>query len=485
MELIERFISTLQKEELTARGGTVIIGLSGGPDSVCLLNLFTRIKEEWQLRMITAHLNHGLRGMAADEDESFCKEMVRLAGIEFNSRKIDIAGYAASHKLSLEEAGRLARYRYFLELAEAEGANAVAVAHHADDWAETVLMRLLRGAGPDGLTGMTYRRPLAFEGEPLPQVTVEVIRPLLNISRKEIMEYLAERNISSRTDASNTNTVYLRNRIRHQLIPMLEKEYNPNIRETLCRTAEIITREEEYWIQLLDDVLEENPPEKREDGAILYPRQALNQMHLALRRRLIRKLIELAQGHLKGLGFDAVEDILKLAKKETAPSALDLPGELRVERDASYLVFLAKTIPMPSGSVSYELPLTSNLHANYFKMNFQVETLEATPELLETILAGQVSKAEVYLDFEKLSLPLHLRGWQEGDKMLPLGMQGHIKLHDIFINRKIPKWKRHLIPILHDTDHILWLTGIIPSDEAKVTQNTKQLLHISIEEKIV
>ncbi len=482
MELLQQFISTLQKEELIKPGETVILGLSGGPDSVCLLDLFAKIKGDWQLRIISAHLNHGLRGQDADEDESFCREQSQLAGVEFQSRKTDIASYAFSHKLSLEEAGRLARYHYFLELAEEFKAKSVTVAHHADDWAETVLMRLIRGAGPDGLAGMTYSRPLVFEGEPFPDPSIQVIRPLLNISRKQILDYLQEKSLLSRTDATNSDTAYLRNRIRHQLIPLLEKDYNPNIRETLCRTADIISREEEYWDSLLDEFFGENPPAQREDGALTYPRQALNQQPLSLRRRLVRQLIEMAQGHLKGLGFEAVEDIIQLLGSSSAPSALDLPGELRVERDPDSLVLLPKTTPQPKGIISYELKVPGTLQANYFKKTFQAQRLDATPELLERILSGNVSPNEVYLDADKLSFPLCLRGWQDGDKMIPLGMPGHKKLHDIFINKKIPKWKRPLIPILHDSDKILWISSTLPSDEGKVTKNTKKILQVSVTE---
>ena len=237
--LFARVAGIIREQQLFKPGDTLIIGLSGGADSTALLDLLANLPGT-PLRLIAAHLNHCLRGAESDDDETFCRELAEQYKIPFESRRVDVQTIADTSSLNLEDAGRLARIDFFDELVTARQASAVVLAHHADDQAETVLMRLLRGSGMTGLAGMSYRNSRGY------------VRPLLSISRTEIMAHLAERGLIWREDITNLDTSFLRNRIRHELLPLLE-QYNPCVRTSLTTAATLLSAENE----LLNDQAEQ------------------------------------------------------------------------------------------------------------------------------------------------------------------------------------------------------------------------------------
>src|SRR3989304_8936645 len=233
MEILRKFEQTIKRFNMLQKGDRVIVACSGGPDSVALLHLLNQIKEKYDLKLFVAHINHKLRGQESDEDERFVKRLAQNLRLDSYARSFDVARIARKKKLSLEEAAREVRYEYLNKLALRLRATKISLGHNADDQAETVLMRLIRGTGALGLTGMSIVRG-------------KIIRPLLQIKREEIEEFLKEQNLGSRIDSSNLRQDYLRNRIRLELLPHLKRNYNPKIIDTLNRTASILSAQEDY-----------------------------------------------------------------------------------------------------------------------------------------------------------------------------------------------------------------------------------------------
>jgi len=477
MDLLDRFRSALIHQCQTENGDSIILGLSGGPDSVCLLDLMVRLRDECGFRLIPAHLHHGIRGDEADKDLEFCRTLCASYGLDLDTRNVSIPQIARDSRLSLEEAGRLQRYHFFLDLALHYGCRKVAVAHHRDDLAETVLMRLVRGAGPEGLSGITWNRPLVMDDRPIPNPLIKVIRPLLAFYRSEIDSYLNEKNLLFRTDQTNRDNTYLRNRIRNVLIPGIEKDYNPRIREALARTADILQEEEKYWNLSLALFLRNTYT--REKGRLIYQEpQELAKMPLGFQRRAIRFLIEKYQGHLRQLDFEDVESIVKLISGQTLGKALELTGNLRVELRNEQLIFTRHLQTAFSSSNQTELPVPGSLSSVEFGGEFTVELHQSNPGLLYDIFSKKMPPESVCFDAEKLHGPLTVRSWKAGDRFQPLGLKGHKKVQDLFVNRKIPREIRNRVPLVCDSQQILWVTGIQPSEAAKVTAETRQVVRI-------
>lgn len=309
MRLKEKAKRTIDRYKMLAKGDTVLVGVSGGPDSMSLLNLLMDFRDEYGIRIKIAHLNHGFRKEATDEAE-FVRGIAASLNLSATIRTIDVPSYKEAEGLSAQEAAREIRYVFFREAAGEAGANRVALAHTADDQAETVLMRLLRGSGPLGLSG-------------IPPVRDIFIRPLIDCSRKEIEEYLSERNIPFVTDSSNLKMDYMRNRVRMELLPFL-KGYNPNIVDTLIRTAEVVHRDNQFLDMEAESFFRERGTGDREHD-ITMEFKALKALHPAVSSRVIRKLIEAVKGDLKRVSFQHITDIMNLINSGEGRWSLHLP----------------------------------------------------------------------------------------------------------------------------------------------------------------
>jgi tRNA(Ile)-lysidine synthase len=452
---LKTIVAKVRQQKLFEKGETVLVAVSGGADSVALLDVLVRL--EHGLNLVVAHLNHGLRGDASDGDESFVSALAASHGLPFVVARVDVAGLAKSQRLSLEDSGRRARYSFFAETARVHGATSIALAHHLDDQAETVLMRLLRGAGGSGLSAM------GNGGDGI------LKRPLLQISRREIERYLKERGLKHRVDASNADTAILRNSIRHELIPFL-KRYNPCISERLALTAQILASDEEVLDDLTATVYRRLACAA--PSGIVLDVGALRLEKRGLRLRLYRHALSELRGDLQRIGLSHLESIDRLATSSRPNASIDLPGRCLVARSYGKLSFkVPETAPDGGWEVSVEgeggcqLPNGRRLLVRRIPRPAQLDP--GSPWV-------------AYLDPEGAPFPWVLRSFTPGDRFTPLGMNGMQKVKDLFINSKIPLAERRRVPLLVSSGRIVWVAGIRMGEEAKVTGATGQVLRVEI-----
>lgn len=440
MELLRKKIARFVTEHGLCRpGDALIVAVSGGADSMALLDILAHLPG-FDLKLVVAHLNHRLRGGEADADEEFARAAAERYGCPFEQAAVAVAELAAERGLSLEEAGREARYAFLQSVAGKYAAVAIAVGHHMDDQAETALMRLLRGAGGHGLAGMRPRNRAAT-----------LVRPLLCVRRREIETYLHQRGLTWREDSSNADAGFLRNRIRHELLPFLTK-YNPEIVVSLNQTAAVLAADEE----LLDTVVAEVFTRTATVGpaCVTLDLDALSRETVSLRKRLYRLAIQTVKGDLRRISFKHLASIDRQVYAVRPNSELSLPGGITVLRAYRLLRFSTGreyfqpaadelTLDLPG---LYPLPCGGRL-------------------LLEKIdgpvaASGNSGPAVLSLPAGQLQPPLKIRYFCNGDRFTPLGMTGSKKLKDLFSDRKIPVAARRRIPLLLAGGEIVWVCGV-------------------------
>jgi tRNA(Ile)-lysidine synthase len=436
---------TIREHSLFEPEDTIIVAISGGADSTALLDLLVRLPG-YNLRLVAAHLNHCLRGVDSDTDEAFCSKLAAHYAIPFESRRVDVRRLAESGALNLEDAGRRARIAFLDELREKYGATAVAVAHHADDQAETLLMRLLRGSGMTGLSGMAYRNSRGY------------IRPLLEISRSEIEQYLRGCSLDWREDASNSDKTYLRNRIRHDLLPILET-YNPAIRSSLAKTASILRDDE----TLLDEMTKKefSGSCRVEEGKIDCNAGQLRTLIIALRRRILRHAFKQLTGTLEGMSQSHIDSICEMIDADRSNSRLNLPHRVTAVREYDRLLFAQE-----GEAVQASLPeLLITEPGEYLFLtggSLKIE-ISKPPSDFNTLSANTA-----FFDLDKVPFPWLLRTFRPGDRIIPFGMSGRKKVKDFFIDEKIPLSQRKRVPLLFCENHLIWLVGLRSSEMARV-----------------
>jgi len=422
MTFFDSIQSALTRHSLIPAGAKVVVGVSGGADSVALARAFHALG----ISFTAAHLNHQLRGAESDKDEEF----VRNLGFPVVVKSVDVRELAAESGQSLEMAARQARHNFFAEFGED---TVIALAHHADDQAETFLLKLARGAGTEGLGGMAFAQMIG---------SLRLIRPMLNIPRSDILQWLKENQVVWREDASNSDESFLRNRVRHTVLPMLERELNPNIRETILRTMDIFRAENE-WMEGL-----EIGNWKLETG-----------VPLAVRRRGLRKWL-FEQG-VESVGFDAVEKILELMDRGEGTTVFELNaqqrvvveyGEPRLER-AGRQKSLPHKLVIERGT-GWRKDLGND--------------------------AGRLP-AEASVDAEMVGdAPIVVRSFEPGDRMEPWGMAGSRKLQDIFTDQKIPRAQRSSIPVVVCRGEIIWIPGYRIARSWAVKSRNDAAVHLKI-----
>ncbi len=430
---------------LLPRGGHLLVAVSGGADSTALLLALHALAPALKLRLSVAHLNHGLRGAAAAADANFVKRLAQSLSIPLISGRARVAERARRRRLSLEMAARESRYDFLVRAARGVGANAIATAHTLDDQAETVLLRLLRGAGTTGLGGIAP--DVELQG-------VRVIRPLLRVSRAEIERFLQARGQPWCEDASNNDTAMLRNRVRHELLPLLERRFNPRIRETLARTA-AIARDEDA---LLDAAAAADDPR---DLA------ALTRLPVALRRRALRRWLIEAGTPPEAVGFDCLAGIERLTATSRGTRRLALAAGWSVERRYGRLVLhrpalapvrlkIERKIESSAGVWPLRLPGLTRLAA----LGLIVTVRRAAGVARERPARPGVWPVRATLsETVRAGRTLALRAWRPGDRMRPFGLRGTRKLQDIFTDAKTPLIERAGLPVMVCGEEIVWVPG--------------------------
>ncbi|MCF8044422.1 MAG: tRNA lysidine(34) synthetase TilS [Desulfarculaceae bacterium] len=333
-EFIKKAGASARKHGMFEKGDRVLAGVSGGPDSVALLFFLLEIKEAFRFEKVgVAHLNHMLRGEEADRDQRFVENLAGRLGLDCYTATRDVPLMAKQEGLSTEDAARKARFSFLSSIRKEKGYTRIALGHHADDDAELVLMNLLRGAGSTGLSG-------------IPPVREEkIVRPLIQCTKKEILRFLDLLGQGFVTDSSNENGLFLRNRVRNHLVPILEKEYNPGIRKSLNRLADIC-KEDNDWMESQITARLEQILLNTEDDRVVFDLAGFNSGHPAEKRRLSRWAIRFVKGDLKRISLSHIDSIRTLAATGEGGRSLDLPGRVRVAKDKNTLVFKKETLPL-------------------------------------------------------------------------------------------------------------------------------------------
>jgi tRNA(Ile)-lysidine synthase len=464
---------TIRAHAMLQLNDSVLLGISGGPDSVALLHVLAELAPQYELKLGVAHLNHSLRGLEADADADFVSTLALRFDLPCYLQKRDIRTHAVQNKLSIEDAARQVRYMFFDEIAKKHGFNKIAVGHQANDNAEQVLMYLLRGSGPQGLSGIP---PIRDE---------KIIRPLSRLTRKEIENYLAANRLDYVTDRSNTDTKFIRNRIRHQLLPQLMSSYNPRLIETLNRLAEI-TRCDEQWIKDIIKLSFDDVCVGQDAGRVTLSVSALNRLQIAARRRIMRMAVAAVKGDLRRVTFDHIQAALRLLEKGSTPRHLDFPDCISIQREGDALVVQKqksrkRPLPIESHRSDYPFynyaipapgaePLTIEIKETGLQLQFSRTRSDCIPDIRNT--GQQVA----FFDMTRLRFPLTLRNFQPGDRFTPLGMTGSQKVKDFFIDRKIPRSDRRMCPLLVSLGKIIWVVGDRIDESVKVTDKTTNIL---------
>ncbi|MEW6182823.1 MAG: tRNA lysidine(34) synthetase TilS [Bacillota bacterium] len=456
MDILPQVQETIKRFGMFRPGDVVAVGVSGGPDSVALLDLLWRAKDDLRLRLYVAHLNHRLRAEAPREAE-FVMGLAASYGLKAVTQEADVRSYAKEHRLSTEVAAREVRYRFFHSVLDRVGAVRMALGHQADDQAETVLLNIIRGAGLTGLKG-------------IPPVRGPFVRPLIEVRRAAVESYCVFRGLKTCADTSNLSTEYLRNRIRHGLIPILEHGYNPAVVEALGRLADI-AREEERFIADETSKFYDGITSVSEEGIDLDA-AALAALPVALARRVVRSAYKTLSGGIGELDFPHTEKILDLLHSDAGREVV-LPRGLRVARSYKTLSMIrGKRREIPDYCRSVSLPGATPIPELNATLEARVKTQGSDPSGL--------SPNEVLMDLDRLEPPLFARRRQPGDVFHPFGFRTPIKLKNFFIAQKIPRCYRDEIPLVIDASGIVWIGGVRVSARAAVTPETTRFLHLRL-----
>jgi tRNA(Ile)-lysidine synthase len=449
---------TIKRFSLLKPGDHIVVAVSGGPDSVCLLSILLSLAKEFDLTLHIAHLDHAFRGKESADEALFVAELAKKLGIPATIEKIDVPAFCQERGLSSQEGARTVRYGFLERVAETVGAARIATGHTADDQAETLLMRLLRGAGLSGLSA-------------IPPVRRNIIRPLIEVTREAILDYLKEAGLEFKTDSTNAKPVYTRNRIRSDVLPVL-KQFNPRIVETLASEAALLRDEDEAAEVCLETFYGSVIVQKTENVAL--KRDAFKVLPQAFRRRLFRKAVDLAYGEPANLSSAHVDEALAFMASAQTGRALQLPCSLTVEREYERFIvsanttdrFFSRTLALNDVTLVPEFGLL-------IEVNISVTSLPEEP------VGNYFWQAE--FDYDKITAPLMLRTRLRGDRFCPTRMRERSKkLQDYFVDEKIPRRKRDMVPLLVAGSNILWVIGFRTDERYLPRPDTKSVLVVQI-----
>jgi tRNA(Ile)-lysidine synthase len=448
-DLVEQVRHTILHKRLLRPGQPVVLAVSGGLDSMVLLHLLARLSGEHQWRLVVAHLNHGLRGRESHGDQAFVRAAAARLGLPFVAKRAAVNRHAQQHKLSVEMAARQLRHQFLARAALACGAATVALAHHADDQVETFFLRLLRGAGGESLGGMRYRSPSPADPR------VELIRPLLGCRRNALRDFAQAAKVDFREDASNVQSDFLRNRIRHELLPLLTAEFQPALATTVLRTMELVGTESEYVGELARGWLARarRPPFAR--------------LHVALQRRVLRS-------QLLALGLAPAFDLIEALRLAPDKPVMAEPGlQLRRAADGAVSLGRVKTVSFDPRRLTVELAGPSGT-APFGPLAVEWALKPLAPGAWQAL---EPQPGAERFDADKVGSPIHLRHWQPGDRFQPIGLRQACKLQDLFVNLKVPRPERHR-RVLATTRQgvVFWVEGLRISEQFRLDNGTRRCL---------
>lgn len=474
------FLYNLEKSAIEKCGlnrtEPIIVGVSGGADSLALMHGLHVLG----FNLVIAHLDHAIRPESKAE-AAYVAKLAGSLGLAFVGEQIDVKSIAEKEHESLEEAARNVRYEFLFAQALKYNAQAVAVAHHADDQVETILMHFLRGAALPGLSGMSFQKVI-----PLWNVFIPIVRPLLGFWREEIDAYIAEIGIAPCNDLSNQDTTFFRNRLRHELIPTLET-YNPQIRQIIWRMADILNEEDRSLERLCENTWQDYLISTSADLVEIHYYEFLN-LGKALKRRILRKAISFIRPDLRDIGFDAIERALTFIEHPSTSGEIDLAACLNLAVVGDVLIVKSWEADLPdwNNPLLPEKTFTQTLSPGEvvnLRCGWRIAAslLQNAPENAAD-LTMDLNENEAWLDFDRLQMPLLVRRRKKGERWQPLGLDGHSqKISEFMINQKIPTHLRDLWPLVCSEGKIAWVAGIRPSEVYKVTSDTQTILRLFLE----
>ena len=454
--VFEKVLSTINKHNLIESGDKIVIGISGGPDSVCLLHILSRLKEKLNIELYAAHLNHQIRGIEAQKDALYVSEICDEMGITYFLKSIDVPKYCKDNSLSIEEGARKLRYEMFDEIKKRTKSNKIAIGHNLNDQAETVLMRIMRGTGLQGLRGIEYARENG------------VIRPLLDIERKDIEEYCKVHNLNPRIDESNLENIYTRNKIRLELIPYMTDNFNTNLIESIVRMSNSLRSDSDY--------IEAEAESKFKDickvtsDTVDIKINGFSKLHNAIKVRVLRKGIKSILGDMNFIDQKHIEDVLEFESESKINKMLTLPRGVFVYRKQDCITLTTTEIVTEEIDFLYNIP--NNGFVKIKETNIIIETQTMT---IDRYKNGKVDKMSKGFDLNKIKGGMVVRSRQQGDKI----KGGSKKIKDLFIDLKIPREERCKVPVIADEQGILQVGKYKSSENYKIDEKTKEVLKVT------
>jgi tRNA(Ile)-lysidine synthase len=453
--LRNKVLKTIKENKLIKKGNKIILGISGGPDSVCLFNILYFLKKDLNLKIALVHVNYNFRGQDSISDEKFVRNLAKKHKVELyvkiiNPKDYSVFGFSSCQSKNLEEYFREVRYDYFNEILKLEKANKIAVAHNKDDQIETILMHFMRGSGLAGLSGMKIKNN-------------KIIRPLFEIEKKEILAYLKQNKIKYREDKTNKDLQFTRNKIRHQLIPYLEKKYNPNLKNTLYKNSLILRDEQELISNLVKNIFDKKVLKSENKYEISF--KNFNSLHIALRRRLLIYVIN--EKFKKDISLLMVNEILNLLDNSKNGSKKIIK---EIEIIKNYDKITIREAKEQTIVKKLNLKIIGETKIPFLGFKFITKKVDR---------CSRISKNKCYIDLNKVNEELFVRVREKGDKFCPKGIAGSQKLKDFFINQKIEQDKRDYIPlVVNDKNEIVWIVGFRVDKRFVPEKKSKNILEI-------
>lgn len=447
--MIDKILKNISDYNLIEKGDSILVGFSGGMDSTALLYSLLEIRDDFDLTISICHLNHGVRGKEADRDEEFSRNTAKNLGLYFKSERADMHGLADKEKISKEAAGRKLRQNFFKKISQEIGANKIALAHNYNDQVETLIMRIIRGTGIDGLKGIEYKSGV-------------IIRPLLNITRNEIEEYIYKNNIQYVEDSTNLEIEYHRNKIRNVLLPFLREEYNPKIYNSIFNLSELSKVDVEFLQKYSKKIFEQIA--QKNLNQIIINIEDLNALDKAIQNRIIRMTFDQFPNGLRDLSLDNVENIVRLKDLDSG-RFIDNINNVRIRNSYGKLIF--------------ERNLNINHNNIYIPLKKGINKIHGETILMEEVSEPVNLKNSITIPKELIKTELVIRNRKEGDRMRPVGLSGTKKLKEIFIDKKIDRLDRDGYLIIADEENIYWIIDLIKSEMTELISQTNEYIKIT------
>lgn len=457
--IFDKVLGTINKHNLIQKGDKIVLGLSGGPDSVCLLHVLNRLKKDFDIEIYAAHLNHQIRGIEAQKDALYVSKLCEDMGIVFFVKSINVPKYCENEGLSLEEGARKLRYEMFYEIKDKIKANKIAIGHNLNDQAETVMMRIMRGTGLTGLKGIDYIRDNC------------IIRPILDVERSEIEEYCEAYNLNPRIDKTNLENIYTRNKIRLDLLPYMKDNFNSNVIESIVRMSNSLKSDNDYIEKEVEAKFREVSNVK-EKGFVEINLDNFICLHDAIKVRVLRNSIKHILGDTNFVDQRHIEDIMSLESDSKVNKMLTLPRNIFVYRKKDSIILTNEEI------VNEEIEFYYNVPSNGFiKIKELKQIIETQVISIDRYKSMKLDNSSKGFDFNKVKGGIVIRSRRQGDK-IKLAM-GSKKVKDLFIDLKIPREERCKIPIITDSEGIICVGDYKISENYKIDESTKEVLKIN------